>query len=101
MNITRKNNKSGTVLIVDGELTIYTVGEAKQQLLEKHESFSNSVAIDLSSVSEIDTAGLQLLLFIQKHLKSLEKSLHLTKSNETVDALIKHLDVASYFALEN
>jgi len=101
MNVTRKNNKSGTVLSIDGELTIYTVTQAKQILLEDHENFTSPVALDLRNVSEIDTAGLQLLLFVQKHLSSLNKKLHLTKSNEHVDALLENLDVTTYFALEN
>lgn len=101
MNITRKNTKSGTALSIDGELTIYTVTQAKQALLEDHENFTSPVALDLRNVSEIDTAGLQLLLFVQKHLSGLEKTLHLTKSNEHVDALLEHLDVVSYFKLEN
>lgn len=101
MNVTRKNNKSGTVLSLEGELTIYTVTQAKQALLEDHENFLSPVALDLRNVSEIDTAGLQLLLFVHKQLKSLEKTVHLTKSNEHVDALMTHLDVASYFTLEN
>jgi len=101
MNVTRKNNKSGTALSLDGELTIYTVSQAKQALLEDHENFSSEVAMDLQAISEIDTAGLQLLLFVQKHLSGIDKKLHVVKSNEHVDALFKHLDVASYFTLEN
>jgi anti-anti-sigma factor len=101
MNITRKNSKSGTVLSVDGELTIYTVAQARQTLLEDHENFISPVALDLRNVSEIDTAGLQLLLFVQKHLGRLDKKLHLAKSNEHVDALLENLDVVNYFTLEN
>jgi len=101
MNITRKNSKSGTSLCIDGELTIYTVTQAKQTLLEDHENFTSTVSLDLRNVSEIDTAGLQLLLFVQKHLNNLDKKLQLTKSNEHVDALLENLDVATYFTLEN
>jgi anti-sigma B factor antagonist len=101
MNITRKNNKSGTVLSIEGELTIYTVTQAKQQLLDDHENFTSPIGLDLRAVSEIDTAGLQLLLFYQKHLSSLGKALHISKSNEHVDALVQHLDVTPYFTLEN
>lgn len=101
MIINRKNNKSGTVLSLEGELTIYTVSHAKQTLLEDHEDFISPVAIELHNLSEIDTAGLQLLLFVQKQLSRLGKKLHVTKSNEHVDALLIHLDVVSYFTLEH
>jgi anti-anti-sigma factor len=101
MKVTRKDNKSGTVLSLDGELTIYTVTQAKQELLEDYENFSNSVSLNLLNVSEIDTAGLQLLLFLQKLLGSLNKKVNLAKSNEHVEAIFKNLDVGSYFTLEN
>jgi anti-sigma B factor antagonist len=101
MNISRKNSKAGTVLSVEGELTIYTVTQAKQSLLEGHENFTSSVVLDLKNVSEIDTAGLQLLLFVQKHFNSLGKKLQVIKSNEQVDAILAQLDVANYFVLEN
>ena len=101
MKVTRKDNKSGTVLSLEGELTIYTVAQAKQSLLEGHENFSPSVSLNLVNVSEIDTAGLQLLLFLQKLLGGVSKKLSVAKSNEHVDAIFKNLDVTSVFALEN
>lgn len=101
MNITRKNTKSGTSLSVEGELTIYSVSQAKQDLLQDYSSFSDEVALDLHKVSELDTAGIQLLLFLQQFLRGLNKKLHLVKSNEQVDETLAVLDVASHFTLEN
>lgn len=101
MNITRKNSKSGTVLNIEGDLTIYTVTQAKQTLLNEYENFTSPISLDLKSVSEIDTAGLQLLLFLHKQLSDLDKKLHVAESNEHVDALLKQLDATSYFNLEN
>lgn len=101
MNISCKNNKSGTLLSVEGELTIYSVAQAKQALFDDYAKYVSPIALDLESVSEIDTAGLQLLLFMQKILSDDNKKLHLTKSNEHVDAILKNLDVATYFTLDN
>ena len=101
MKVTRKNNKSGTQLSVEGDLTIYTVALAKQTLLEDYENFSSPVALDLKGVSEIDTAGLQLLLFTHKVLNGINKPVHVTKSNEHVDAILTNMDVATYFTLDN
>jgi anti-sigma B factor antagonist len=101
MNVSCKNTKSGTELGVDGELTIYSVAQAKQALFENYESLVSPVALDLQSVSEIDTAGLQLLLFMQKTLSNDNKKIHIAKSNEHVDAILKNLDVVTYFTLEN
>lgn len=52
-------------LLIEGELTIYTASELKGRLLEALES-QESLLIDLSQVSEIDTAGLQLLLMVRR-----------------------------------
>jgi len=100
MNITCKKNKSGTVLSLDGDLTIYSVTQAKQDLFHDYDNFVSPVALDLKNVSEIDTAGLQLLLFLQKVLTNDHKKIHIAKSNEHVDAVLKNLDVATYFTLD-
>jgi len=101
MNITRDKHKSGDIIKLEGELTIYTVSQAKNLLVEDCEKLTNTVALDLKNVSEIDTAGLQLLLFFQKHLDGFGKKVHIGNSNEHVDALLNQLDVASYLSLEN
>jgi anti-sigma B factor antagonist len=101
MNISCKKNKSGTLLSVDGELTIYSVAKAKQTLFDDYHNFVSPITLDLHSVSEIDTAGLQLLLFLQKMLSKDNKKIHIEKSNEHVDAILKNLDVANYFTLDN
>jgi len=101
MNISCKKNKSGTLLSIDGDLTIYSVAQAKKEIFDDYDNFVSPVTLDLQSVSEIDTAGLQLLLFLQKMLSKDNKKIHLEKSNEHVDAILKNLDVATYFTLDN
>jgi anti-sigma B factor antagonist len=101
MNVSCKKNKSGTLLSVEGDLTIYSVAQAKQELFGDYDNFVSPIALDLRSVSEIDTAGLQLLLFLQQMLSKDNKKIHLEKSNEHVDAVLKNLDVATYFTLDN
>ena len=57
------SHKNGASL--SGELTIYTAGEIKgscAKLLSKRKKLE----IDLSAVTEIDTAGLQLMLLLKR-----------------------------------
>jgi len=56
---TGADGSAGLALI--GELTIYRAAELRTQLLAALDA-GRSLAIDLSGVTEIDTAGLQLLL---------------------------------------
>jgi anti-sigma B factor antagonist len=47
---------------VAGEMTVYTAAGLKQELLAAIAAHRRSKLLDLSEVTEIDTAGLQLLL---------------------------------------
>ncbi|ALM84855.1 lipid asymmetry maintenance protein MlaB [Bordetella sp. N] len=55
------------VLALDGELTIYTAQEMRHRLVEALAPAAEPVAlcVDLSGVTELDTAGVQLLLAAQ------------------------------------
>lgn len=52
-------------LAIDGEVTIYSVAELKSGFAALAPSCSE-VEIDLSGVTEIDTAGLQLMLMAKR-----------------------------------
>ncbi|MES2674760.1 MAG: STAS domain-containing protein [Pseudomonadota bacterium] len=101
MKVTRKNTTSGSNLILEGELTIYTVSLTHAKLFENHDETIDPVAIDVSNVSEIDTAGVQLLLFAKKIFADNNKRLYLEKSNPQVDSVLNILDVTAHFALSN
>jgi anti-sigma B factor antagonist len=52
-------------LEIEGELTVHTAAEHRGPLLELLEP-EGELALDLSAVTELDTAGLQLLLLAQR-----------------------------------
>lgn len=98
MKIERKKNKDTSTLTLEGELTIYNVTQIKQEIFSDHEKLSNNIAVDLHQVTEIDTAGVQLLLFAKIFFEKSNKSLFISKSNESVDAVLKVLNVNTQFA---
>lgn len=55
-----------TCLAIQGEMTIYSVKEHKQTLLSYLACDNQEIQIDLSGVDEIDSAGIQLLMFIKR-----------------------------------
>lgn len=70
-------------LAIEGELTIFTAAEQKTALL----GFLNSddeLEINLSKVSEIDTAGLQLLILIKREAAKSGKTLHFVMHSKAV-----------------
>ena len=52
-------------LRLEGDLTIYRAAELKQALLEAVDRLG-SLEVDLSGVTELDTAGVQLLLLAKR-----------------------------------
>jgi len=100
MKITRKKTKDTTTLSFEGDLTIYHVTESKEELFADHERLTDKIAFDLHNVSEIDTAGVQLLLFAKVFFAKLDKTVFIVKSNEMVDAVLTKLDLTSHFSLE-
>ena len=73
------------IITVEGELTIYTVQEHKQSFLSALEDASRAqVKIDLSHVTEIDGAGLQLLLWLEREAKTVGYELKCKGVSETV-----------------
>lgn len=61
MNHLQLEEHSATPLGIHGEFNIYTAGEWRDRLSEVFAQ-TGDVRVDLSEVTEIDTAGLQLLI---------------------------------------
>lgn len=74
-------------LDITGEMTIYTAAEQKPQLLEFIES-GHALEINLSQVSELDTAGTQLLIMAKHEAARSNKNLRFVMhSNAVLDVL--------------
>jgi anti-sigma B factor antagonist len=101
MNISRKKSKDTTTLVFEGDLTIYYVTQIKDEIFADYEKLADKIALDLGAVSEIDTAGVQLLLFAKKFFSTVHRSIFISKSNESVDTVLTVLDVNSHFVMES
>lgn len=65
-----------TVLHVNGDLTVYTVHDLKNQWLAAAEEFA-AVTLDLSNTVEVDGAGLQLLLAMARECRQRDIDLYI------------------------
>ena len=81
---------------LDGELTIYRADEIKSLLLAALAE-PGDLELDLSGVSEIDTAGLQLLMLAKKTALTGFTALHLVGHSAAVVEVFELLDLAGYF----
>ena len=66
MSVDIEHQGTSARVTLSGELTIYSVAEIKSALAEAMEQASE-IEVDLSAVTEIDTAGLQLMLIVKRH----------------------------------
>ena len=89
MDVSRKYNKTSTTLRLSGECTIYHAAGAKDALLGDSKGFDKTVQLNLEHVNELDTAGVQLLLMLQRAVQTAGGTLHLQASNETVDQVLR------------
>lgn len=85
-------------LAIAGELTIFTAADVKQRLLDAvAETAAVDIDIDLADVTEIDTAGLQLMVMAKREGASLGKNVHFTGHSGPVVDLIELCDLAGFF----
>jgi len=81
-------------LVLDGELTIYDAAELKDLLLERLHA-SSTLTVDLSGVTELDTAGVQLMLMLQHESAALGKTLQWKKHSAHVSQVLALLNLGS------
>jgi len=77
MPITLETLDDSTCVSIDGELTIYTVAELAGALLPQMGG-APRLMLDLSQVTEMDGAGLQLLAVIQREAENAGTALSVT-----------------------
>lgn len=87
------SRKKPMPLSLSGELTIYTAGEVKATLAAAMES-ADSLEIDLFGVTEIDTAGLQLLLMAKR---TADKKIAFINHSQPVLRLVDLANLGSVF----
>ncbi len=78
------------------ELTIFTAAKQKQQLLTFLES-DNDLEINLSKVTEMDTAGLQLLILAKREAANAAKSLKFVMHSKVVLDILELANLATAF----
>ena len=81
------------VLRLEGELTIFRAMELKPMLLASPPVDE----IDLSGVTELDTAGVQLLMLAKKTALAQQRNIKLVAHSPAVLEVFELLNVAAYF----
>jgi len=81
---------------ISENMTIYNAAEQKTMLL-KALGGCEELDLDLSQVSEMDTAGFQVLLLTKREALKANKTVRLTAHSKPVTELLDLYNMASYF----
>lgn len=84
---------SQNILKIEGELTIFRAEELRPAIL----GTPPVDEIDLSGVTDLDSAGLQLLLMAKKTALAQQRDVHLTGHSAAVMEVFELLNVAGHF----
>lgn len=84
---------------IEGELTIYQAAELKDALLGALAALPEQAALelDLSDVTECDTAGVQVLMVLKRAARAQGRELHLRGHSPAVLEVFELLNLAAYF----
>jgi anti-sigma B factor antagonist len=94
MSIQMEQGDSITVLRPEGEFNIYGAVEFRDVLL-KALAGSGDLGIDFTAVSEIDAAGLQLLLLARREADTCGKRLHFSGAVPAVLEVVQLCNVSA------
>jgi anti-anti-sigma factor len=91
-------NKDGDThqIVIEGDMTIYQASELKTQLIDALNQ-AETLDIDLSHVSKIDSTGIQLLMLAKKHHALNGKPLSFSNHSEAVLDAFEMMGLTSWF----
>lgn len=81
-------------LRIHGEMTIYRAGEVAQALFAAVRAHDGDVRLDLSAVTELDTAGLQLVLMARRLAETNGRRLEVVQPSECVIEVLDLCNIA-------
>jgi len=93
MTATTQATHDPSVLRIDGELTIFRAAELKPVLLTE----PMPLELDLSGVTELDSAGVQLLMLAKRAAQAQQRELRLVAHSPAVIEVFELLNLAAYF----
>ena len=83
-------------ITIGNEMTIYSVDEIKEEI-SKGVNECKRIEINLSTVEDCDSAGVQLLLMIKKELSEKSKELKIVSMSGVVKKRLESYDVLKAF----
>lgn len=86
-----------TPLAFSGEFTIYRAAEIQAELVAALAACEDGLAIDLTAATEIDSAGVQLLMAASNAARAAGRSVVLVAASEPVREVLALLEMTASF----
>lgn len=99
MSIDVHQDPAGCHIRIDDELTIYTASVVNSAIRDALAA-NDKVAIDLTGVTEIDTAGLQILLMARKEAALRQRAVRFLGHNPAVIDCLRLMNLSNFFNFE-
>jgi anti-anti-sigma factor len=80
---------------IEGDMTVYTAAAVAKQVLVGLTERAATRLLDLSKVSEIDAAGLQILLVARRHAMALGRELQIVAPSPAVGDVLELLQLTA------
>lgn len=93
---TPQADAASATLFLEGELNIYRALELKDTMLSALQGAA-TLEVDLAGVTEIDTAGMQILMLTKQTARATNKEVRLGGHSPAVLDAIQLLDLGAYF----
>ena len=90
-----ENDSTVNRIEIKGELSIFTAAILRQQLLDALDR-DMDVEVDLSAVSEMDSAGMQLMVAAKREAGVRNKSLRFTGHSPAVFDILELCDLSAH-----
>lgn len=96
MEIQTEFDEGACVMALAGEMNIYHANEIKQAIANAMEKCAE-LEINLARVTEMDTAGIQLLILAKREMAGRRKTLRLSEHSPAVLEVMELYDLAAVF----
>ena len=96
MSLKVKKTKDVCHVTIDDEMTIYSASTLKKDLLNEVAANQN-VEISLENVTEIDSAGLQIMIMLREFANQEHKDLHFIHHSPEVVDVMELVNLTTYF----
>jgi anti-sigma B factor antagonist len=94
--MTRQVRYKGRRMQIAGELTVYTATALYAEVLAALDKSARIEEMDLSAVTEIDTAGLQILLLARRSAQAAHRQLQVANPSPAVSGVLELLQLQDF-----